>query len=204
MYLVKTPLLISRLTSRSLVWRISTKSKKIFLSFDDGPIPHLTMEILAYLNEYNAKATFFCVGQNAEQYPELIDRILDDGHNIGNHSYQHINGWKTSSKDYFENVKKAAKHINSNLFRPPYGRINYNQIRRLKVDYKIIMWSILSGDFDLEISPQQCLKNVLQSKEGDIVVFHDNMKAVEKIHYVLPRYLDYFTKQGYQFCSVNV
>jgi len=199
MYLVKTPLIISKLSSRSLVWKIPSKEKKLFLSFDDGPLPYLTMEILYYLAEFNAKATFFCVGENAKKYPELIQRILDDGHSIANHSFQHISGWKTATKKYIENVKEASKYIDSKLFRPPYGRISYSQIKELKVDYKIIMWSILSGDFDEKISNEQCLNNVLQSKEGDIIVFHDNKKSQEKIHHVLPRFLEHFTKLGYQF-----
>ncbi len=203
MYLVKTPVLISKLTSRSLIWKISTTEKKIFLSFDDGPIPHLTMEILSYLSEYGAKATFFCVGENAKKYPQLIKRILDDGHQIGNHSFQHISGWKTSTSNYISNVNEASKHIPSPLFRPPYGRITYNQIKQLKANYKIIMWSILSGDFDTTLSAEQCLKNVLQCKVGDIVVFHDNMKAQEKIHFVLPRFLNHYTKLGYQFDVIS-
>ena len=203
MYLVKTPVLISKLSSRSLVWNIPNNEKKIYLTFDDGPIPELTMEILVYLNQYQAKATFFCVGKNAKQYPELIERIQDDGHIIGNHSFHHLNGWKNRTSSYIENIEKASQYINSNLFRPPYGRITYSQIKQIKKDYKIIMWSILSGDFDQNISSEQCLKNVLQSKSGDIIVFHDNTKAREKIHEVLPKFLENYSNLGYQFCVIK-
>ena len=203
MYLVKTPLLISKLTSRSLVWNIPNHEKKIYLSFDDGPNPDLTMEILVYLNKYHAKATFFCVGENAKKYPDLIDRIKDDGHAIGNHSFHHISGWKRQVDSYLNDINKASKYIKSDLFRPPYGRITYSQIKQIKTDYKIIMWSVLSGDFDNGISSEQCLKNVLQSKEGDIIVFHDNIKAQKKIHDVLPRFLDHYCNLGYQFCVME-
>lgn len=203
MYLVKTPVLISKLMSKSLIWKIPTNEKIIYLTFDDGPIPYLTMEILSILADYQAKATFFCVGENVERYPQIVNRITDDGHLIGNHSYNHLSGWKTPMKDYINNVKKASKYIDSNLFRPPYGQINYQQIKHLKDDYKIIMWSILSGDFDTQLSTEQCLFNVLQSKPGDIVVFHDNEKSREKVIAVLPQFLDHFTKLGYEFHALD-
>lgn len=203
MYLVKTPVLISKLMSKSLIWKIPTNEKIIYLTFDDGPTPHLTMAILKILADYQAKATFFCVGENVKRYPQMIDRIKEDGHLIGNHSHNHLSGWKTPMKDYIANVKKATEYIDSDLFRPPYGQINYQQIKHLKDDYKIIMWNILSGDFDLHLSNEQCLFNVLQSKPGDIVVFHDNEKSREKVLHVLPQYLDHFTKLGYEFRSLN-
>lgn len=199
MYLVKTPVLVSKLTSKSLIWNIPTKEKKLYLTFDDGPIPYLTMEILKILADYNAQATFFCVGENAQRYPELIDRIVDDNHLIGNHSHQHISGWKSNVANYTNNVHKAKSFIPSILFRPPYGQISYQQIKELKKDYKIIMWSVLSGDFDTSLSSEQCLFNVLQSKAGDIIVFHDNYKAQDKVLDVLPKFLKYFKNRGYTF-----
>jgi len=202
MYLVKTPVILSKITSPSLVWNLPNDEKKIYLSFDDGPIPGLTMEILHILNQYQAKATFFCVGENAKRYPELIKRITDDGHSIGNHSNKHLNGWKTPTKDYVSDIHNASDTIDSLLFRPPYGKISYSQIKQLKKDYKIIMWSVLSGDFDQNITPEQCLANAMQSKGGDIVVFHDNQKAKQKIMEVLPRYLESKTKEGFIFCSI--
>lgn len=203
MYLVKTPVLISRLMSKSLIWKIPTQEKKIFLTFDDGPILPLTIDILKILKEYEAKATFFCVGENARRHSQVLDQIREEGHFIGNHSHQHISGWKTPVGQYVENVRQAAESIDSQLFRPPYGQISYPQINALKSDYKIIMWSILSGDFDPDLSLQQCLFNVLQSKAGDIVVFHDNIKSTEKVLYVLPRFLQHFSELGYQFCSLK-
>lgn len=199
MYLVKTPVLVSKLTSKSLIWNIPTNEKKLYLTFDDGPIPYLTLEILKILADYNARATFFCVGENVKRYPQLLDRILDDRHIIGNHSHQHISGWKSNVSAYVENVRKAGSFIPSKLFRPPYGQISYRQIKELKKDYKIIMWSVLSGDFDVSLSPEQCLFNVLQSKAGDIIVFHDNYKAQEKVLDVLPKFLQYFGNKGYTF-----
>lgn len=203
MYLVKTPVWISKLSNRTLIWNIPTTEKKIYLSFDDGPIPGLTMDILKILSDYQAKATFFCVGENAQRYPELMLRIKDDKHDVGNHSFQHLNGWKTSTIDYINNVKKANEVIDSPLFRPPYGRITNQQIQHLKSNYKIIMWTLLSGDFEQKLSLEQCLFNVLQTKAGDIVVFHDNMKAQEKIIHVLPKFLEHFTQNGYQFCGLS-
>ena len=204
MYLVKTPLLISKLSSKALIWKIQTQEKKIYLTFDDGPIPELTEDILEILNTYQAKATFFCVGENAERYPYLMKLIKDDGHLIGNHSHQHIKGWKTNNDDYIDNVQKASEFTSSTLFRPPYGQISYRQIKQLKNNYKIIMWSVLSGDFDLNISPKKCLNNALQSKAGDIVVFHDNLKSKEKIAFALPKFLQHFSNLGYQFCDLSV
>lgn len=189
--------------SKSLIWKIPTLQKKIYLTFDDGPISGLTTDILHILGEYKAQATFFCVGENAERHPQILDQITKQGHLLGNHSHQHISGWKTAVKPYVENVHRASESIKSNLFRPPYGQINYQQIKALNKDYKIIMWSILSGDFDPKLSQQQCLFNVLQSKPGDIVVFHDNIKSEEKVHYVLPRYLRHFSNLGYEFCSLS-
>lgn len=190
--------------SKSLIWKIPTNEKKIYLSFDDGPISYLTMEILKILADFKAKATFFCVGENAKNHPEIMDRIKDDGHLIGNHSYNHLSGWKTPVNDYIENVKKASEYIDSKLFRPPYGQINHQQIKHLKDDYQIIMWKILSGDFDKQLSNEQCLFNVLQSKPGDIVVFHDNEKSREKVLNVLPQFLAHFTELGYEFCSLSI
>ncbi len=203
MYLVKTPVILSKLSSKLLVWKIETTQPEIFLTFDDGPIPHLTMEILSILADYEAKATFFCVGENAQRNPQLVQRILNDGHAIGNHSHQHISGWDTPLTTYVNNVHEASKHISSKLFRPPYGQINYQQIKELKNDYRIIMWSVLSGDFDKNISPQQCLFHSLQAVQGDIIVFHDNHKAQENMLYALPRFLEHFTAKGFRFSTLK-
>ncbi len=185
--------------SKSLVWNIPSTEKKLYVTFDDGPIPHLTNEILRILDNYKAKATFFCVGENAKKHPHLMNKMTDDGHLIGNHSQQHLSGWKSKTSAYVNNVHQAAKHINSKLFRPPYGQITYQQIKALKKDFKIVMWSVLSGDFDKNLSAEECLFNVLQCQGGDIVVFHDNYKAQEKVLEVLPQFLNYFSLRGYTF-----
>lgn len=202
MYLVKTPALLSKMTKKSLLWRVETSKKEIFLTFDDGPTPKLTEEVLAILESYNAKATFFCVGENAYAHAELMQKISHKGHRLGNHSYNHLNGWKTPNTIYIENVKKASLYIDSTLFRPPYGRISYGQIKLLKKDYRLVMWSVLSGDFDAQLSKEKCLENTLKCKKGDVVVFHDSLKAQEKLLYALPRFLAHYTKLGYKFCTL--
>jgi len=204
MYLVKTPTIITKLFSKSLTWKIPNKEKKIFLTFDDGPIPELTPAILKYLNVYQAKATFFCVGENIKKHPDLINEIRHQGHKIGHHTYHHIKGRKTPTEDYIEDVNTSAKLLESNLFRPAYGSITLSQIKRLKTDYRIIMWSILTGDFDITLSSEQCLKNALKAKSGDIIVFHDNLKSMQKIHDILPRFLEYYTKLDYKFSVIEL
>jgi len=203
MYLVKTPTIITKLFPKSLIWKIPNHEKKIFLTFDDGPIPELTPAILKYLNDYQAKATFFCVGENIKRYPELTNDILQEGHQIGHHTYHHIKGRKTTTENYIKDIDKSAKLLESNLFRPAYGSITLNQIKRLKSDYKIIMWSILTGDFDVTLSSEQCLKNALKAQSGDIVVFHDNLKSMQKIHDILPQFLAHYTKLGFKFSVIE-
>ena len=203
MYFIKTPTIITKLFARSLIWKIPNDEKKIYLTFDDGPTPELTSDILKYLNMYKAKATFFCVGENIQKHPELIKEIQNNAHKIGHHTYNHISGWKTSTKAYIENISKGRKLLDSNLFRPAYGRITLRQINELKSDYRIIMWSVLSGDFDINLSQEKCLQNALKAKSGDIIVFHDNIKSSQKIHEVLPRFLAHYTKLGYQFSVIE-
>lgn len=204
MYFVKTPTIITKLFSKSLTWNIPNNKKKIFLTFDDGPIPELTLDILKYLDDYQAKATFFCVGENIKKYPELTNKILNSGHKIGHHTYHHIKGRGTTVVEYIENVNKSSKLLKTNLFRPAYGSITLRQINRLKTDYKIIMWSILTGDFDTKLSSDQCFRNALKTKSGDIIVFHDNLKSMQKIHDILPRFLDHYTKLGYKFSVIEI
>lgn len=189
--------------SKSLIWKLPNTENRLFLTFDDGPIPQLTAEILKILSNFEVKASFFCVGENIQNHPHLYDRIIADGHDVGNHSYNHLSGWKTPAPNYVQNVKKANELISSTLFRPPYGQIRYDQIKLLKTHYQIIMWSILSGDFDPKLSPEECLFNVLQSKSGDIVVFHDNIKSTEKVLFALPRFLEHFLKKGFQFTLIS-
>ncbi|MEP6712415.1 MAG: polysaccharide deacetylase family protein [Ferruginibacter sp.] len=201
-YFIKTPGWLKKVY-RSRIWEIKTEEKKIYLSFDDGPHPEVTPFVLHELKRYNAKATFFCVGKNVVAYPELYKRIIEEGHTVGNHTFHHLNGWKTKDDIYLDNIAMAKMYIDSNLFRPPYGKITSFQQLQLGADkfkMKTIMWSVLSGDFDVSLSAEQCLQNVLlNTRQGDIVVFHDSEKASKSILYALPKVLSYFTAQGYIF-----
>jgi peptidoglycan/xylan/chitin deacetylase (PgdA/CDA1 family) len=179
-------------------------NKRIYLTFDDGPHPDITPSVLVLLKEFDAKATFFCVGQNVEKFPETYQMILSAGHITGNHSFNHMKGWKNSVSDYYENIKKASLFIQSDYFRPPYGRITPAQIRKLKKEYRIVMWSVLSYDFDREISAEQCFKNVIyHAQDGDIVVFHDSEKASHNMLSTLPKVLEYFKERGFSFASLE-
>lgn len=196
---VKTPFLVKFLLPK-LVWEVKTIKKEIFLTFDDGPHPEITLKVLDILDEYKAKATFFCVGENVDKHPQTYSEILKRGHKTGNHTYNHLKGWVTKNKEYYQNIKKCAVIIDSNLFRPPYGRIGLSQISTLKNEYLIIMWSVLSRDFDRNVKPDECLRNaVSNSKKGSIVVFHDSLKSAENMLYTLPKFLDHFSKQGFSF-----
>ena len=207
----------------SLVWEKPTEEKILYLTFDDGPHPSATPFILDQLKQYDAKATFFCIGKNVIAHSEIYCRILDEKHKVGNHTFNHLNGWKTNNKAYIKNIFEAAKYIDSDLFRPPYGRITKFQARLLinakeevgssnpdskfqisNSGFKIIMWSILSGDFDIKISAERCLENViLTAKPGNIIVFHDSTKAWDKMSFALPKVLEHFSQQGYYFKSIE-
>lgn len=191
------------------VWDIPNDGQKVFLTFDDGPTPEITEWVLEQLKKYNAKATFFCIGNNIEKYPEIFQKTIAEGHTIGNHTFSHLKGWKTSNEDYLENVKLCQSQIPSrnfgtksqisNLFRPPYGKIKPSQSKRLrKLGYKIIMWDVLSRDYDQTISATQCLENVLPNvKTGSIIVFHDSLKAEHNLKYVLPKTLEFLKENGF-------
>ena len=205
-YFIKTPNWL-KCVYKNCFWEIKTNEKKIYLSFDDGPHPQITPFVLEALKKYNAKATFFCIGDNVVKYPEVYKKIIDEGHMVGNHTHNHLNGWKTDDKFYLDNVATAQKYIDSDLFRPPYGRITRFQLSQLKLlrfNLKTIMWTVLSGDFDKSISKEACRDNVLfNAKEGSIVVFHDSDKAREKMIFALPEVLKYFTSKGYVFEKIT-
>jgi len=173
----------------------------IYLTFDDGPHPVATRFVLEQLDTYNAKATFFCIGKNVAEHPELFAQTIAAGHAIGNHTYNHLNGWETPAQAYTDNVAKAGKLIESSAFRPPYGRITRRQsaiLQRQAPRYTIYMWSVLSADFDEKLSPEKCLDNVLSNLHpGAIVVFHDSQKAWERMRYALPFVLDYCREHGW-------
>ncbi len=201
-YLVKTPNWLQKIFPK-YIWKIKSIDKNIYLSFDDGPHPTHTPFVLNELKKYGAKATFFCIGKNVQQYPDIYKRIIDEGHSIGNHTFNHLNGRKTDDIIYIENIHEAANFIDSSFFRPPYGRITSFQAKllmQMRRPYKIIMWTILSGDFDTRITKERCLKNVLlKTKAGDIVVFHDSEKAAVRMCYTLPAMLEHFSNAGYYF-----
>jgi len=185
---------------KSLVWRISDKSQAIFLTFDDGPIPETTPIILRILKAYDVKATFFCIGDNVQKYPELYQQIIDEGHAVGNHSFNHVVGWHTDTYEYLENIAKASELIDSKLFRPPHGKITPRQIKLLRNNYKIIMWDVLSYDYDKNVDEKQCLRNVMRyTRPGSIIVLHDSLKAREKVLFVLPRILNSLKTNGFRF-----
>lgn len=172
----------------------------IYLTFDDGPHPKATTFVLDQLAQFNAKATFFCIGKNVVNHPEIYQRILSEGHTTGNHTHNHKNGWKTKKQEYAVNTSLAARHIKSKLFRPPYGRITRSQANYLtKEGYAIYMWDVLSADFDTTITPEQCLSNVLKNMtSGSVIVFHDSEKAWERMSYALPELLKYCRENNWQ------
>lgn len=196
---INLPLILKRLF-KDLTWDKKTKEKVIYLTFDDGPNPEITPKVLKILDAYNSKATFFCVGENVLNFPETYNLVIGDGHGVGNHSYNHISGWKTSNIEYFSNIEKARKLIDSKLFRPPYGRITPSQIKYLKKKYSIIMWSVLTYDFDKKVTKEQCLKNsIINTKPGSVVVFHDSFKSANNMLFALPFFLKHFIEDGYKF-----
>ena len=205
-YLATTPKWVRKLY-RGAIWDLPTVEKAIYLTFDDGPHPLITPFILDELAKYDAKASFFCIGKNVRENPAVYDRILAEGHAVGNHSFNHLDGWKTGNGKYLADILEARKYIDSDLFRPPYGHITGKQkkdLALLKQPFKIIMWSVLSGDFDVNISPGQCCSNVIKNtKDGSLVVFHDSEKANERMSYALPIVLKYFSEKGYFFRKIE-
>ena len=211
-YFTKTPKWI-RAFYPNQVWILPTKKKEIYLTFDDGPTPEITDWVLDTLQEYNAKATFFCIGENLEKEYSIFNKIINQGHAIGNHTFNHEKGWKTNTKEYLKSVLKTQEIIEKYLtpcksellFRPPYGKTKKSQTKLLiKNKYKIVMWSILSWDFDTTISPEICLNNVIKNtKSGDIIVFHDSVKAFKNLKVVLPKVLEYFNSKGYKFERIS-
>lgn len=183
------------------LWGFLRFDKKIFLTFDDGPNPEITPWVLDFLKEKNIKATFFCVGENVQRYPDLFQRIKDEGHQVGNHTFKHLNGKKVSNADYFSSVELADALIQSKLFRPPYGRMRFSQAKYLrKQQYKIVMWSWLSYDFDLTFSDERILKKAQRRlRSGDIVVMHDNQKLAARQRVLLPRLIEVIQNKGLQF-----
>ena len=208
-YWVKTSIFIKKIFFRH-IWSIPNKEKGVYLTFDDGPTPEITEWVLAELKKHEAKATFFCIGNNIEKHPSIFSKILQEGHAIGNHTFNHLNGWKTDKTAYVQNALQCEKSIEafsyrSKLFRPPYGKIKPSQARALRdKGYQVIMWDVLSADFDQQISPEQCLENVLRNvASGSIIVFHDSVKAYENLKYVLPKTLSFLAQNKYKSLKIS-
>lgn len=211
-YWIKTNRFIKKIVS-NYVWDIPNADHKIYLTFDDGPIPEITAWVLQELEKYNAKATFFCIGDNIRKYPEIFEKVIAGGHSIGNHTFNHLNGWKTSCDDYLENsflfeeqaLQSKIYNQKSKIFRPPYGKIKISQAKKLRQQgYKIIMWDILSADYDCNISQEKCLENVVKNiAPGSIIVFHDSLKAFPRLKFALPKALEILNKRGYLFEAIQ-
>jgi peptidoglycan/xylan/chitin deacetylase (PgdA/CDA1 family) len=210
-YWIKTNRFIKKIFS-NYVWDIPNIENKIYLTFDDGPTPEITEWVLQELEKYNAKATFFCIGNNIEKHPEIFEKLIAKGHSIGNHTFNHLNGWKTPTEEYLVNsiqwsvVSGQAENnkqqtTNNKLFRPPYGKIKASQAKKLRqLGYKIIMWDVLSADYDASISAEKCLENATKNvTSGSIIVFHDSVKAFPHLEYTLPKALNYFKEKGFVF-----
>lgn len=207
-YFIKTPWIVKKFFP-NYFWSLPANDNAVYLTFDDGPHPTITPWVLDELKKYEALTTFFCIGNNVEKYTDVYQRILNENHATGNHTFHHLNGWKTSDKKYLEDVSKAAQFMKSNLFRPPYGRIKNKQARKisnvLEADAKIIMWDVLSADFDSNFSPQQCLSNVIDNvSPGSIIVFHDSEKAFTNLKYALPKTLEFLKEEGYTLKKIEL
>jgi peptidoglycan/xylan/chitin deacetylase (PgdA/CDA1 family) len=205
MLFVKTPVLIMKLFPE-LIWHFSRRENheenKLYLTFDDGPTPEVTPWVLDHLREYDAKGTFFCLGRNVDRYPDIYRQILEEGHAVGNHTYSHLKGSKTNNIEYINDIELAGTNIESKLFRPPYGRFRKSQIREIRKDYKIVMWDVLSQDYDQKINPGKCFSNIKENiRPGSIVVFHDSLKARDNLYHALPAMLERYSKE-YRFLPI--
>jgi len=206
-YPVRTPWWLKLVFPKDFVWNIAGCDKPtVFLTFDDGPHPEITPFVLDLLNQYEARASFFCVGENVGRYPDTFRQIQEQGHATGNHTYNHLNGWKTQNSVYLGNIDKAHALIDSTLFRPPYGKIRNTQagmLRKRHPGWRVIMWDVLSGDFDRGLTPGRCLANVLETiRPGSIVLFHDSEKAWDRMSYALPRVLEFCRNKGWDMAAI--
>jgi peptidoglycan-N-acetylglucosamine deacetylase len=203
MRFTKTPSVVKKLFPR-LTWNLPEDDKSIYLTFDDGPEPGITDFVLKELQKYNASATFFCVGENVKKHPALFQEIVSKGHSVGNHTYNHLNGWKSRPKEYLINISKCSETFDSNLFRPPYGKLPLFNNKTLLNRYKIIMWDVLTHDYDIKVSREKCLSNATSNiKPGSIIVFHDSLKAWKNLQYALPRSLEFFSTNGFKFKKIE-
>ncbi len=203
--LFNTPYLLRKLGGSGLTWEFTGGHNELYLTFDDGPEPESTAIILDILDQYGVKATFFCVGENVVKHPDIYKQVTAAGHAVGNHTYNHLNGWKTQTSAYMKNVEKCRQVVASDLYRPPYGKIKRSQRKALKDQYRIVMWTVLSRDYDANVSKEKCLEKTWKyTRPGAIIVFHNHRKALEKVKYVLPAYLQRALDEGYQFKVLGV
>ena len=194
---------IIKVACPGLTWNLPRDRKVIYLTFDDGPTPGVTGEVLSILEQYQVRATFFCIGRNAERHPEIYKQIISHGHVAGNHTYSHLKGWFTRNREYYNDINLAAQFIPSGLFRPAYGMITPAQIRHLRNQFRIVMWDVMSYDFHPGTGKEKCVENVIRcAKSGSVIVYHDSIKASEKVLYALPRVLAYFGEQEYRFKAI--
>lgn len=197
--LYTTPFFL-RMFYPSLIWKMPSEGKRLYLTFDDGPHPVITPKVLSLLKKFDAKATFFCIGKNVEDHKDVFELIKKEEHSVGNHTFSHNKGWNTKTKDYIESVERSNDLIQSDLLRPPYGRIKFSQVRKLKKKYKIVAWTVISYDWDKTLSPEDCYENVIRNAQaGSIIVFHDSEKAVGNMLPVLEKVLEYYTNKGFSF-----
>lgn len=194
------PLNSLRLFYRGAIWKIKREEKTIYLTFDDGPVPGVTARVLDILDSYNIKATFFCVGENVANNPDIYAEVLQRGHQVGNHTYNHLKGFEYSTESYLANVAKASEVIHSNLFRPPYGRIKPKQLRMLCKQYKVVLWDLVTRDYNSFLSPDYIMRNIRAlTRNGSIIVFHDSLKAEKNLFAVLPLAIEFWISEGYLF-----
>jgi len=202
MLIVRPPEIITRLMPR-VTWGFYGETGKVFLTFDDGPTPDVTPWVLDRLKEFNAKATFFCLGRNADHNPDIIARTINEGHSVGNHTYSHLKGYGTRNQQYFDDIELARNLIDSELFRPPYGRILGSQITEIIKDYRIIMWDVLSYDYNRRVSGDTIVRNVTRNvRSGSIIVFHDSAKARKNLYHALPKVLEHLSKEGFEMIAI--
>jgi peptidoglycan/xylan/chitin deacetylase (PgdA/CDA1 family) len=210
---MNVPLVVQKFFG-SLTWRMPAKDAALFITFDDGPVPGVTPEVLGILQDFRVKATFFCIGENVQKHPALYEKILAAGHATGNHTFHHLDGWKTKTKEYLLDIERCEQVLKSSnphsafrnskpLFRPPYGKIKLSQISALKSQFSIIMWDVLSRDYDERLTGEQCFLNVRDhATKGSIVVFHDSEKAKTRVLHALPKVLQYFSERNYSFKTI--
>lgn len=197
------PAVVQKLFNK-VTWHLPSSEKVLYLTFDDGPIPEVTPWVLEELDKFNASATFFCIGDNVRKHPEIFSQIDPTKHSIGNHTMHHLKGWLTDNISYYKDTALAAKYISSSLFRPPYGKIRLSQMNRLSKKYRIIMWDVLSKDYDQRLTGDDCFRRVIKNvKPGSIVVFHDSLKAEARLRIALPKVLAHFHAEGWKFRALR-